>query len=481
MTNPSGHTKNASKHTVSNLVANVVPLIVALVTIPLYLSYIGEERFGVFAIIMAFLTYFSFMDVGLGRAVSRRIAQLHEATDLERSDVLWTTILSSIVLGVIAGLLLWVCAGYLVGTQVEITPEVRLEAQRAVAYVALSFPLLLPVASLIGALHARYHYKQANNTLLISNSLCQVIPLLIAYMGWIDVSILVLATLGIKLVSSLILMKLCHSLIPLVATPFFSKKEFLGMVNYGGWISLVGMVAPLLTTIDRVVIAWISGARFVTYYVVPYDLVSKVMVISGSLSSALFPRLVSAQPEEAVELSISGTRTLMSIMTPVIIMSVALIGVFLELWVGPSIAEKAKHIPEVLLLGLWVNALVVPTYIRHLARLNPRTILIIFLIEIPIYLGALILGLEYFGILGAAFAWTFRVVLDTLIILKVNSVLKVIIRDNLSSTVLILLAFGMYYIGFDLIAAVMISMILVLTSCWIDRHVLLRTYQEIME
>ena len=66
----------------------------ALATIPVYLGYVGDERFGVIAIIMAFLAYLSFMDIGLGRAVARRIAQFSEAPEKKRSDILWTSILT---------------------------------------------------------------------------------------------------------------------------------------------------------------------------------------------------------------------------------------------------------------------------------------------------------------------------------------------------------------------------------------------------
>jgi O-antigen/teichoic acid export membrane protein len=476
-----GQSNNVSKHTASNLSASIVPLIIALLTIPLYLSYIGEERFGVLAIILAFLNYFSFMDIGLGRAASRRIAQLHQASSAERSDVLWTTILSSVTLGIIAGILLWFGVNYLLGSKIELTHSVKVEAQKASLYLALSFPLLLPVSALLGALHAKYHFRQANMVLVASNSLSQLLPLLVAGLGLIDVSWLVLTTLAVKVCASLILLVLCSKLVPLKSKPSFNLGELFAMAKYGGWVSLIGMFSPFLTTIDRVVIAWFSGAVSLTYYVIPYDLVTKIMVLPGSLSSALFPRLVSAQTKDVDEISVNGTRFLMSLMTPIVIISMALVGSFVELWVGPSISDRAKYIPEVLLLGLWANALVIPTYSKHLARRNPRSIVLVFLVEIPIYLSALILGLVQFGILGAAFAWTFRVLMDTCIILKINSMLRVIILDNLVSCILILLAsITLMYID-SFIVSLWVSMALALCSFWTDRNVLTSFYKKLLE
>src|SRR5581483_6394516 len=40
----------------------------------------------------------------------------------------------------------------------------------------------------------------------------------------------------------------------------------------------------------------------------------------------------------------------------------------------------------------------------------------IHVIELPFYLGALWLGLQYFGIVGAAFVWTARVLVDAILL-----------------------------------------------------------------
>lgn len=451
----------------------------ALATIPVYLGYVGDERFGVIAIIMAFLAYLSFMDIGLGRAVARRIAQFSEAPEKKRSDILWTSILTSIFLGALAGVILYTSGEYLLTAKIAMSDEIRSEALIAVKYMSFALPLLIPVPSMMGALNSRYFFKQANFVLFSSNILSQVIPLILAANGIIDVSVLVLCVLLVKISVSLILVKVCQPLIPLSSVPSFNFQELKQMINYGGWTSVVGFLSPLLTTIDRLFIASILGVKSVTYYVIPYDLVTKVMIISGSISTALFPRLVSASDQDAVDLSVAGTRTLMSVMTPVIVVSIILIGPFLELWVGANLAGKAKHIPEILLLGLWVNALVIPTYSRHLARANPRTIVFIFLFQLPVYATALIFGLKTIGILGVAFAWTFRVALDTLMILGLHSMIGVIIYNNALSLMIVCISVAIHFLGFNLFHSLVLGGVLVIVSIYMDKHVLLGMYREL--
>ena len=480
MTRDFQESKNVSKHTASNLATNLIPMFVALITIPFYLSYIGEERFGVLALIMAFLTYFNFMDMGLGRAVSRRIAQLHKDTNLSRSNVLWTTTISSLFLGIIGGFILWISLESLLNSQVKISPLILIETKKAILYLALALPLLLPISSFIGALHARYNFNEANMVMILTNTLVQVIPLFAAINGYVDVSTLVLTTLIIKISSSIILFLICSKLIPLNIYPVFNKEEFVNMISYGGWVSVLGIITPLLTTIDRVVIASVSGARFLTYYVIPYDLVTKIMVIPGSFSSALFPRLVKGNEEDSFNMAITATKTLITVMTPVLIIGLLLINDFLSIWVGSDISNKAKNIGEILLIGLWINALVIPTYSRHLARFDPKTIVIIFLIEIPIYLALLFFGLKYFGIQGAAVAWTLRVLLDTVLILKVNDLLYEIFTDNFYSAVLVFLAIYVYLADIGFIYSLLISLSLLMVSAMKDIKVLKNLYEELI-
>jgi O-antigen/teichoic acid export membrane protein len=196
------------------------------------------------------------------------------------------------------------------------------------------------------------------------------------------------------------------------------------MIAYGGWVSVVTFLAPLLVTIDRLVIAAVSGPKAVTFYTVPYDLVSKSMVISRSLSSAIFPRLASVAVSESEALANRATATLTVVMTPVVIIGLFLIGPFITLWLGREFAVASSGVAELILLGVWVNALVIPNHARFMATGNPRTVALIYVLEIPIYLSMLYFGLLYLGIVGAAAAWSTRVLIDTIALLILNRALS---------------------------------------------------------
>src|SRR3954466_7030842 len=58
-----------------NLVGQVAPLFIALLTIPSLIRGFGIERFGVLTLVQAAIGYFNLFEFGLGRALTQSVAQ----------------------------------------------------------------------------------------------------------------------------------------------------------------------------------------------------------------------------------------------------------------------------------------------------------------------------------------------------------------------------------------------------------------------
>lgn len=412
-------------------------MVIALATVPLYLSYIGAERYGVLAVIWALLSYFSFFDLGFGRAVTQRMARLSDADDSERSKLLWTALLSTFALGVLASVLLWLFSDFILLHVIDMSDRSRSEASGAVAWMLLALPILLPTTVLMGALQARLKFAETNTIQLVGSLISQMLPLAVAASGHIELKMLVPAALASRVLVAALLFHQSRLHVPLIGRPLIDQVHLRAMLSYGGWVSVITFLGPILVTVDRLLIATLSGAKAVTSYTVPYDLVSRTMMISGSLSSALFPRLASASPADARVLAERATATLIAVMTPVVIAGIFVAQPFLNIWLGKSFAVDSVGVSELILLGVWINALVIPHHARLMATGNPRTVVFVYLIEIPIYLVMLWIGLKNFNVMGAAGAWTIRVLIDTMILLYVNHALQKTIRLAVPYAILI--------------------------------------------
>ncbi|QJC55774.1 hypothetical protein HC248_01057 [Polaromonas vacuolata] len=431
---------SVGRHTLYNLGAAVFPMVIAIVTVPLYLGYIGAERYGVLAVIWALLGYFGFFDLGFGRAVTQRMARISDSDDSERSKLLWTALLTTFALGMLASVLLWLFAEYILLNKIDMSVHSRAEVTAAVAWMLLALPVLLPTTVLQGALQARLRFGEVNVIQLACGIISQLLPLAVAASGYVELRMLVPAALASRILLAALLFQQSRQHVPLIGQPEIDSVHLKAMLTYGGWVSVMTFLGPMLVTIDRLLIATLGGAKAVASYTVPFDLVSRTMVISGSLSSALFPRLASASPEQALHLAERATAVLIAVITPVVIVGTFLAAPFLNVWIGETFANASAGVAELILLGVWTNALVIPYHARLMAIGKPRTVVIIYLVQIPIYLMMLWVGIRFWGVVGAAGAWSLRVLLDTCMLLYVNGSLAKTLRLAAPSSALVALS-----------------------------------------
>jgi O-antigen/teichoic acid export membrane protein len=466
-----------SKHVAANLAGSAVPLVVALATIPTYVRTVGEERFGVLALIWAVLNYFGFMDLGFGRAVTQRLSQLGAADPREDNELVWSGLATAFGMGVVGGAAIYFAALHLMDRVPSLSSSVHGEALSALRWVVLAFPFLLPGTVLIGTLQARLKFVEINAIQVAGGILVQVLPLAFALHGWVGLPVLAPAVLASRLATNVGLFVLCRKFVPLTGSCLPSRRHLRHLLVYGGWVSVMNVLAPMLVTVDRLVIAAVSGAKTVTHYTVPYDLVTRGMVISGSFASALFPRLAKAPIEEGRQLALRSAGILVAIMTPIIALGLGLAEPFLRLWVGHPLASLTHRVAEILLIGVWFNCLVIPHHSRYMATEGPKLVTLIFLFEIPVYIGMLWMGTVRWGAIGAAGAWTLRVVLDTALLLRLNNVLRPALVSALPSFALVGAAFALCSLTEPSWYTTGATLIMTAAYCWAGR----KTYQQLAQ
>lgn len=406
-----------------NLMGSIVPMAITLITVPIYLKLIGIERYGTLAILWTLMGYFGFMDLGLGRAVAQRMAAQGRSA-YGRSGLVWTALTMTLVLGTLGGLVLWLSADFVMRRWIDMSPQNLTEVRSAIPWFVVAMPLIFSASILGGALHGRQHFLAINMLGIIGTVLGQGLPLGIAALGYIGLEWLVPAALSARLVTFIINFHLCRINLPLRSKPHFHAEHLRPLLNYGGWVSVTAILAPLLVAADRFVIGMMTGVKSVAFYTVPYNFVANLLVFPSSIYNALFPRLVVATDRDGRELVDKASRSLLAVMTLLALPAIALVHPFLIWWVGAEFAAQARGIGELLLLGVLINGIVQPHHARLMASGKPRFLAGIYLAELPVYFLLLWLGLSHFGILGAALAWSARVLIDTALLLWASSALR---------------------------------------------------------
>ena len=401
-----------ARSTLINLAGLLIPTAVSLATVPLYLRWIGEVRYGVLLLAFTLLGYFGAFDLGLGRAVAQRVARQENSE--ERNRTFWTAFLLSAGMGVLGGIILYFLGHWLFADIFQIPAMLRGEAQKAVPWLAAIVPLIALISVLAGTLEARQAFLSLNASQIIGVIGLQTFPLLSVALGHGSIAALIAAALAGRLMGVLVMFWLTARRLPFVGWPALHRAEIGPLLRFGGWVSVSGAVIPLLTIIDRLIIGARLGAAAVTAYTVPFNLTQRLTYLPYALSTTLFPRFSQAQGEDAKGLLRQAVTALTAIQTPFIVLAILLIHPFLSFWIGADLAAKMAPVAIILLLGIWINGPSYPCYAFLQAIGRPDIMTKFYLMQLIPFLIALWLLIDWLGIYGAAVAWSIRMLADAI-------------------------------------------------------------------
>ena len=87
-----------------NLIGALLPIPVMILTVPVYIDYVGDARYGVISLIWVMIGYLGFLELGLAPATINALARLDHSAQRERACVLVGTAL--LYLGICASRIL---------------------------------------------------------------------------------------------------------------------------------------------------------------------------------------------------------------------------------------------------------------------------------------------------------------------------------------------------------------------------------------
>lgn len=436
--------------TLLNFSGRALPALLLLVTTPLYLHLIGVSRYGAMAILWLALGYFGVFDLGLGRAVAQRIARLprmdrDSSTTLKqhRGEIFWTALIASLVAASTASIaLFWPLMEVTIHQVLHISPELRTEAGRSVWVLLTFLPIATTLSVLMGTLEGTERFDFLNVGQLTGLLGYQILPLGVAVLGHVTLPWLMSAAILGRLFGAGLLLWFCEKVLDF-PRPSFQWRVLKPLLRYGGWITVSAIVSPILNITDRFFIGARLGMTYVAHYVVPFNMVMYAGILPQSLATALFPRYAMLEEGEAKAMMWSALRIIAAVMTPLVLLGIWWMRGFLTWWLGAAFAAQSALVGELLLVGIWINALAHAPYGFLQAQGRADLTAKFHLLELIIYLPLLWWGISMWGIAGAAAVWDGRVILDLSLLLLVIQRIWTPVLSFAPMLLLIVLAFVM--------------------------------------
>jgi len=410
-----------AKHTAFNFAGQVLPLLAGIFLIPYIIRGLGTDRFGMLGIVWVVFGYFSLMDLGLGRATTKFLAEWLARGEVSRvSEMVWNSIILQVLLGLLGCAIIAGLTPLLVGRVLKIPVSLVGEARAAFYILAASLPIVLATNGLRAVLEGCQRFDLSNLLRVPSSILAFGIPAVGVGLGlrlpgivlWLGISRLAFVFAHVFY---------CFQVLPcLRSRPPVRSRVVFQLLSFGGWVTVSNVVNPILLSMDRFFIGSLLSVALVGYYTAPFEAVTKLWVIPASLMTAVYPACSALGAQHMRDLQNLYSRSIKYIfcaLAPVTLILVLFARPIIIVWLGPGFVDKSAVALQLLAVGVFFNCFAHVPYSFLQALGRPEAAAKLFLLELVPYAGLAWWMVGRYGIGGAAFGWALRGTIEVVLLL----------------------------------------------------------------
>jgi O-antigen/teichoic acid export membrane protein len=410
--------KSMVRNVAINFIGLILPTFVSLATVPAYIRLVGVERYGVISLVWTLIGYFSILDLGMSMAAQHQIAKAQAAGDIEqRTRVFWSAVWLNFATGVFGGLLIYFGAFLYTAYVAHSAPEMQREVYYALPWLALAIPIANVSWVFAGAINAMERFGVYNANQTFGTFLFQLLPLGAAFYIAPNLQTVLAAAVTARLIAAVLLGRASFRLLDIKRIEWPKRSVAGGLFRFGGWMLVSSITTMLTDSLDRVMLGAHLGARFVTYYTVPQNLVTRLNMLPNAMVRTLFPRLSAIDRSDADGMAASSLEFLNGVFTPIAIFALLVLEPFLHVWIGADLAVESAPIGRILVIAVWLVGQASVTRILIQSQLNPATAARAGLVQLPFFVALLWFGIERFGPVGAASVVALRALADYAVLL----------------------------------------------------------------
>lgn len=400
---------SVKRSTLYNFLGQVLPAVCMFASVPFLIRQLGDEIYGIFAIIILIVDYFSFFDIGLSGAATKFISESIGKKDYSGIHSIYKKLLLlSVCLSCLAAILYFIFVPWISTKFLNIERYNISDIQSILRTSSIVVFFLMQKCFFRGVLEAYQRWDYINFTMVPILALTQLAYVVAVLNGKGLLVLVCLLSMREALICFIYYIAGQRILHKTNQPTVISWKETFTMVKYGMHLSITRIIAWFMSSFDKFLISSVLTTAAVTYYVVPYGVATKIAMVAGCIAPIIFPISSKLYASDRVALmdlfkkSLVYSSVLMGL--PMILM-ILFAKDILFLWVGPEFAQSVP-ILQVLSLGAFFSAIswIFGTLIQGTG--HPKLVSRWGIILLPIELATMYTLLKTIGLLGAAISWT---------------------------------------------------------------------------
>lgn len=416
---PSNDRRTLARNSILNVAGQAAPLFAALVAVPGLLGALGAERFGVLTLAWLVVGYFSLFDLGIGRALTKLVAERQTAaTQTDVQALIWSALGMLAAIGVLIAIGLAAATGWITASVLKMPRDLQQEAATTFYVLAATIPFVISTAALRGVLEAQRRFGAVNVIRIPLGMLNFLGPwVAVTYTHELPLVVTVLAVL--RIVAWLAHLGFCGPTLRR-GGPTLNAAAARTLLSLGAWMTISNVVGPLMVYLDRFLVGALLSMAAVAYYSTPYEIVTKLWVLPAALAGVLFPAFamhVREDAQEAGRLLALGIKWVFLLVFPLTLLVVVFAFDGLAAWLNPDFAANSFRALQLLAMGVLLNCIAQMPFAFLQAAGRADLTAKLHVLELVPYLLAAYWLIAHYGIVGAAVAWLIRVAFDLLALL----------------------------------------------------------------
>lgn len=409
--------KKISINTIYNLIGSLIPLIFGFLSTPILIQNFGIQNFGILILSWTFIGYFNIFDLGISRSITQFISKKIGENDFDKIPKIFISGLSILlIVGIFFSLIIIISSFFF---QSDFNTGLGVEKLKIlIRYISIGIPFVLLNSISRGYFEAIQRFDIVNLFRVPIGISIFLIPLITSFYSndlLISIYLIVLARI---LFSLIYLFYTFLNYFKIDDINFPEKKITINIIKMSSWLSISSILTPVLSNLDRFFIIYLISSSALTYYSTPNEFLSKILIIPAAAAAVFFPNFakVTNNIKKSRELLYTGYLSSFIVIIPIILILFSITDFILKVWLGTEFMQESSFLTKVILVGVFFNSIaIIPfSYIQGIGRVDITAKFHLF--ELPIYIIFLFFMLDFFGIEGAAIAWSSRMILDFILL-----------------------------------------------------------------
>ncbi len=399
---------------VSNYAGTVWSGLIQLVMIPVYITLLGSESYGVIGFFITLQAVLQVFDFGLSPALNREMARSTAlgSSGEDTGDLVRTV--EYLAWGTAAAIGLSVFAA----STLVVTRWIRLEAlapgdvENAIAFMGLALALQWPNNSYVAVLMGLERQVAINALKILASTISAI-------------GAIVVLTFISPTVTAFFMWRACVLAVEVVVTryvvwrairrqgsrpPRFRLTALHRMWRFSLGMGVIAMTVILLTQLDKLVLSRVLSMEYFGFYMVAASIANILPQMVSPVFTAVFPtlsKLVAAGELDPQKTQFHLCAQFVAVVVyPPAVCFMLFSHTIIDLWTrNERVAMYSGPVLGLLAIGAAVNSTMVLPYILQLAHGWTRLAIILNVVLVCLMVPYTVLAVRHFGIVGGASTW----------------------------------------------------------------------------